>query len=95
MKTALGNLRVSKKKSFREEVYGSLKISILHGKLKAGQRLIEEQLADDRNRLKAKDFQNVETIVTIRWTGARSNSPCFRQYHLRSSIHDVFGLPGP
>jgi len=46
VKTALGDLRVSKKKSFREEVYGSLKKSILHGKLKAGQRLIEEQLAD-------------------------------------------------
>ena len=46
MKTALGGLRVSKKKSLREEVYGSLKKSILNGKLKAGQRLIEEQLAN-------------------------------------------------
>jgi len=43
--TALGGIRVSKKKSLREEVYESLKRSILHGKLKAGQRLIEEQLA--------------------------------------------------
>ena len=45
METSLGGLRVSKKKSLREEVYESLKRSILHGKLKAGQRLIEEQLA--------------------------------------------------
>ena len=45
MDTALGGIRVSKKKSLREEVYESLKRSILHGKLKAGQRLIEEQLA--------------------------------------------------
>jgi hypothetical protein len=35
VKTALGDLRVSKKKPFREEVYGSLKKSSLHGKLKA------------------------------------------------------------
>jgi DNA-binding GntR family transcriptional regulator len=46
VETSLGGLRVSKKKSLREEVYESLKKSILHGKLKAGQRLIEEQLAD-------------------------------------------------
>jgi DNA-binding GntR family transcriptional regulator len=45
VKTSLGGLRVSKKKSLREEVYGSLKKSILHWKLKGGQRLIEEQLA--------------------------------------------------
>jgi len=46
MKTALGGQRVSQKKSLREDVYESLKKSILHGKLKARQRLIEEQLAD-------------------------------------------------
>ena len=46
METGLGSLRVSKKKSLREEVYQSLRKSILHGKLKGGQRLIEEQLAD-------------------------------------------------
>jgi DNA-binding GntR family transcriptional regulator len=46
METGLGGLRVSKKKSLREEVYQSLKKSILHGKLKGGQRLVEEQLAD-------------------------------------------------
>ncbi len=45
MNTLLGAMRVAKKKSLREEVYDSLKKSILHGKLKAGQRLIEEQLA--------------------------------------------------
>jgi DNA-binding GntR family transcriptional regulator len=38
-------VRVSKRKSLREEVYDSLRKSIIHGKLKAGQRLIEEQLA--------------------------------------------------
>jgi DNA-binding GntR family transcriptional regulator len=38
-------VRVSKRKSLREEVYESLKKSILHGKLKGGQRLIEETLA--------------------------------------------------
>jgi DNA-binding GntR family transcriptional regulator len=40
-----GGIRVGKRKSLREEVYDSLKKSILHGKLKAGQRLIEENLA--------------------------------------------------
>jgi DNA-binding GntR family transcriptional regulator len=40
-----GGIQVSKRKSLREEVYDSLRRSILHGKLKAGQRLIEEQLA--------------------------------------------------
>jgi len=38
-------IRVTKRKSFCEEIYESLKRSILHGKLKGGQRLIEEQLA--------------------------------------------------
>ncbi len=46
METTLGGLRVHKRKSLREEVYQSLRKSILHGKLKAGQRLIEERLAD-------------------------------------------------
>ena len=41
----MGGIRVGKRKSLREEVYDSLKKSILHGKLKAGQRLIEETLA--------------------------------------------------
>jgi DNA-binding GntR family transcriptional regulator len=40
-----GGIQVSKRKSLREEVYDSLRRSILHGKLKAGERLIEEQLA--------------------------------------------------
>jgi len=43
--TSFGGIQVSKRKSLREEVYDSLRKSILHGKLKAGQRLIEEQLA--------------------------------------------------
>jgi DNA-binding GntR family transcriptional regulator len=42
---SLGGIQISKRKSLREEVYDSLRKSILHGKLKAGQRLIEEQLA--------------------------------------------------
>ncbi len=46
METTLGGLRIRKKKSLREEVYESLRKSILHGKLKPGQHLIEEQLAD-------------------------------------------------
>ncbi len=45
METTLVGLRVRKKKSLREEVYQSLRKSILYGKLKGGQRLIEEQLA--------------------------------------------------
>ena len=45
METTLGGLRASKKKPLWEEVYESLKKSILHGKLKARQHLIEEQLA--------------------------------------------------
>src|SRR4030043_247299 len=46
METTLGGLRVHKRKSLREEVYESLRKSILHGKMKPGQHLIEEQLAD-------------------------------------------------
>lgn len=46
MENVLGGMRVAKRKSLREEVYDTLKKSILHGKLKGGQRLIEEQLAD-------------------------------------------------
>jgi len=45
MENVTGGIRVGKRKSLREEVYDSLKKSILHGKLKAGQRLIEENLA--------------------------------------------------
>ncbi|MGQ9645591.1 MAG: GntR family transcriptional regulator [Thermodesulfobacteriota bacterium] len=46
METISAGIKVSKKKSLREEVYESLKKSILHGKLKGGQRLIEETLAN-------------------------------------------------
>lgn len=46
MENVLGGMRVAKRKSLREEVYDSLRKSILHGTLKAGQRLIEEQLAN-------------------------------------------------
>jgi DNA-binding GntR family transcriptional regulator len=42
----MSGIKVSKRKSLREEVYESLKKSILHGKLTGGQRLIEETLAD-------------------------------------------------
>jgi len=45
VENVMGGIRVGKRKSLREEVYDSLKKSILHGKLKAGQRLIEETLA--------------------------------------------------
>src|SRR4030043_1704985 len=46
METTLGGLRIHKRKSLREKVYESLRKSILHGKMKPGQHLIEEQLAD-------------------------------------------------
>jgi len=46
VESTLTSLRIAKKRSLREEVYESLRRSILHGKLKAGQRLIEEQFAD-------------------------------------------------
>ncbi len=45
MEYLLGATRLSKRKPLRELVYESLKKSILHGKVKAGQRLIEETLA--------------------------------------------------
>jgi len=45
MENALGGVRVNKRKSLREEVYESLRRSIIHGKLKGGERLIEETLA--------------------------------------------------
>lgn len=46
MENAMSGIKVSKRKSLREEVYESLKKSILHGKLRGGQRLIEETLAN-------------------------------------------------
>ena len=46
METTFGGLRIHKRKSLREKVYESLRKSILHGKMKPGQHLIEEQLAD-------------------------------------------------
>ena len=45
MEKPLGGKRVARRKSLREEVYDSLRKSILHGKLEGGQRLIEEQVA--------------------------------------------------
>ena len=45
MDNPIGGIRVNKRKSLREEVYESLRRSIIHGKLKGGQRLIEETLA--------------------------------------------------
>jgi len=45
MENVVGGIRVNKRKSLREEVYDSLRRSIIHGKLKGGQRLIEETLA--------------------------------------------------
>src|SRR4030043_2405293 len=46
MEMTLGGLRIRKKKTLREEVYESLRKSILHGKLNPGQHLIEEQLSN-------------------------------------------------
>ncbi len=46
MKRIKTGIRITKRKSLREEIYESLKKSILHGKLSGGQRLIEEQLAN-------------------------------------------------
>lgn len=45
MENLFGAVKIGKRKSLREVVYDSLKKSILHGKLKGGQRLIEETLA--------------------------------------------------
>lgn len=46
MENIFGSVKIGKRKPLREVVYDSLKKSILHGKLKAGQRLIEETLAN-------------------------------------------------
>ncbi len=45
MENIWGVTKLGKRKPLRELVYESLKKSILHGKIKAGQRLIEETLA--------------------------------------------------
>ena len=47
MQNDLGILPINKKKSLREEVYESLRRAILQGKVKPGQRLIEEKLAHE------------------------------------------------
>lgn len=46
MENIFGGMKIGKRKPLREVVYDSLKKSILHGKLKAKQRLIEETLAN-------------------------------------------------
>lgn len=46
MENVFGGVKIGKRKPLREVVYDSLKKSILHGKLKAGQRMIEETLAN-------------------------------------------------
>jgi len=46
MENIFGAIKIGKRKPLREVVYDSLKKSILHGKLKAKQRLIEETLAN-------------------------------------------------
>lgn len=46
MENIFEGIKIGKRKSLREVVYDSLKKSILHGKLKAKQRLIEETLAN-------------------------------------------------
>ena len=46
MENVFGAIKIGKRKPLREVVYDSLKKSILHGKLKAKQRLIEETLAN-------------------------------------------------
>jgi DNA-binding GntR family transcriptional regulator len=45
MENIFGGIKIGKRKPLREVVYDSLKKSILHGKLKAKHRLIEEMLA--------------------------------------------------
>ncbi|MCX8118595.1 MAG: GntR family transcriptional regulator [Desulfobacterota bacterium] len=45
MENLLGGLNLQKRKPLREVVYEALKRSILHGKLKGNQRLVEEALA--------------------------------------------------
>jgi len=45
MKSTFGGIRVNKRKFLPKEVYGFLRHSIIHGKLRDGQRLIEETLA--------------------------------------------------
>lgn len=45
MKNAVVSLSISKRQTLREEVYETLKKAILRGKIRSGQRLLEEQLA--------------------------------------------------
>jgi len=47
METVFEGIPVTKRKPLREEVYQSLRKSILQGKLKPGQRLIEEKFAHE------------------------------------------------
>ncbi len=46
MENIFGGIKIGKRKPLREVVYDSLRKSILHGKLKAKERLIEETLAN-------------------------------------------------
>ncbi len=90
--TTLGGLRVHKKKSLREDVYQSLRKSILHGKLKAGQRLIEEQLADQAgiSRTPVREaFHKLERDELV--TRLPKGGFAVREF-TREDVEEIFGI---
>ncbi len=92
METALGGLRIRKRKSLREEVYESLKKSILHGKLKPGQHLIEEQLANQVgiSRTPVREaFHKLEKDELV--TRLPKGGFAVRQF-TREDVEEIFGI---
>ncbi|HUL32224.1 MAG TPA: GntR family transcriptional regulator [Thermodesulfobacteriota bacterium] len=94
METTLGGLRVRKRKSLREEVYESLKKSILHGKLKPGQHLIEEQLANQVgiSRTPVREaFHKLEKDELV--TRLPKGGFAVREF-TREDVEEIFGIRG-
>jgi DNA-binding GntR family transcriptional regulator len=92
VKTTLGGLRIHKKKSLREEVYESLRKSILHGKLEPGQHLIEEQLADQAgiSRTPVREaFHKLERDELV--TRLPKGGFAVRKF-IREDVEEIFGI---
>jgi DNA-binding GntR family transcriptional regulator len=92
VRNLFGKIRVARKKSLHEEVYDSLKKAILQGKLKGGQRLIEEQLAHriGISRTPVREaFQKLEQDELVTRLPRRGFAV---KGFMKEDVEDIFGI---
>jgi DNA-binding GntR family transcriptional regulator len=92
VKNLLGKKRIPRKKSLHEEVYDSLRKAILHGKLKSGQRLIEEQFAHQIgiSRTPVREaFQKLEQDELV--TRLPKRGYAIRKF-TKEDVEEIFGI---